>query len=145
MKLCVDAPVGSVHVPVVFNNTFTGLVPELPDVPLLPLVPDEPLVPFEPLDPDVPELPLEPDVPELPVPPLVPDVPPLPDEPFEPDVPLEPDVPSLTVTVGVNNVALAQVLPSSLAIAFALVVDQIPTVTVLVPVVVKLYDINPLY
>ena len=63
MKLCVEAPVGRVHVPVVFNKTFTGLVPELPDVPLLPLVPEDPLEPELPLVPDVPLTPLVPDEP----------------------------------------------------------------------------------
>ena len=99
-------------------------------LPVTPLKPELPLVPDEPLEPDVPELPLVPDEPL---------------EPLVPELPLVPEEPLLTVTVGVNCIALAQVLPSSLPRQLALVVDQIPTVTVLAPVVVKLYDINPPY
>ena len=112
------------------------LVPELPDVPLVPELPEVPLVP------ELPEVPLVPELPEVP---LEPDVPSVPDEPLVPELPLVPEEPLLTVTVGVNCVALAQFLPSSLLRQLTLVVDQIPTVTVLAPVVVKLYYINPAY
>ena len=104
-----------------------------------------PLVPDVPEEPDVPDVPEEPDVPEDPEVPEEPDVPDVPEDPEDPEAPVAPVAPLFTVTVGVNCVACAQVLPSSLLINSEGVVDQAPTVTVLEPVVVKLYDINPPY
>ena len=113
--------------------TPVGLVPLVPDVP------EDPEDPSVPEEPDVPEDPEDPSVPEEP------DVPDVPEDPEDPEAPVAPVAPLFTVTVGVNCVACAQVLPSSLLINSEGVVDQAPTVTVLEPVVVKLYDINPPY
>jgi hypothetical protein len=74
------------NLPKALLNT-RGLVPDVPEVPLLPLVPDVPDVTLEPDVPDEPLVPEDPDVPELPEDPLVPEEPELPDVPL---VPLEP-------------------------------------------------------
>ena len=56
------------------KGSTLGVIPELPDVPLIPvspLDPDVPLIPVSPLDPDDPDDPLAPLTPDVPLP-LVP-------------------------------------------------------------------------
>jgi hypothetical protein len=59
VKLCIDAPAGTVQVPVVFALLD---VPAVPDVPADPVIPEVPLDPEVPVDPDVPA----PEVPDVP-------------------------------------------------------------------------------